>query len=106
MDFLDRLQENMVKGLDASRDLFEKAREKAQDLSEIGVLRFEIRQLENQAEKLFGQLGSKTYEFLHERKEKSLTLSNAEIQPFITEIERVKKKIEEKEEDLKKVQAG
>ena len=104
MDFLDRLQENMVKGLDASRDLFDKAREKAQDLSEMGVLRFEIRQLENQAEKLFGQLGTKTYELLHERGEKSVSLSNGEIQPFITEIERVKQKIEEKEEELKKYQ--
>lgn len=104
MDFLDRLQANMVKGLDASRDLFDRAREKAQDLSEMGVLRFEIRQLENQAEKLFGQLGSKTYELLHEREVKSITLKNGEIQPFITELERVKQVIEEKEEELKKYQ--
>ena len=104
MDFLERLQNNMVKGLDASRDLFERAREKAQDLSEAGVLRFEIRQLENQAEKLFGQLGSKTYELLHERKEKSITLTNSEVQPFISEIERVKSEIEGKEKELKKYQ--
>lgn len=104
MDFLERLQANLVKGLDASRDLFDKARDKAEDLSERGVLRFEIRQLENQAEKLLGQLGTKTYEILHERGQKSISLSNAEIQPFITEIEQIKTKIGEKEEELKKYQ--
>ena len=61
MSFMDRFESGLQKGLDVSRDLFEKARDKAKDLSDVGILKYEIRQLENQVEKLLGQLGSKVY---------------------------------------------
>ena len=62
MDFWDRIKTTIDKGLEGSRDVLGRARDKAQDLGERGVLRVEILQLENQAEKLVGKLGALAYE--------------------------------------------
>jgi hypothetical protein len=104
MDFMDRLQRTINQGLDTSKDLFSKARERAVELGDKGVLKFEILQLENQAEKLLSKLGSVTYQTLQESEDQVVSKQSPEVTELITEIDTVRKRIKEKEENLKKYQ--
>jgi len=103
MAFLDRLQETIDQGLKSSRELFGKAKDKAKDLGEIGVLKFEIKQLENQAEKLIAKLGSKTYEELVVEKHDSINGDAQGVKEILGAIAGVKAEIEEKEKAIEQL---
>jgi hypothetical protein len=90
----------MDKGLDGSRELLGKAKDRAQDLGERGVLRFEIMQLENQAEKLIGKLGARAYEALVTESQSQIDRETEGIAQFISEIDDLRTKIREKEAAL------
>src|SRR6056297_993075 len=100
MDFCDRMKNAMDKGLDGSKDLLGKAKDRAQDLGERGVLRFEIMQLENQAEKLIGKLGARAYEALVTESRPQIDRQTEGIAQLIGEIDEVRAKIREKEAAL------
>lgn len=100
MDFWDRVRTTIDKGLEGSRELVGKARDKAQDLGERGVLRIEIGQLENQAEKLVGKLGAVAYEALAVREEEKLLASSDDVREIIEQIKDVQERIREKEAQL------
>ncbi|RKX76035.1 MAG: hypothetical protein DRP87_13085 [Spirochaetes bacterium] len=102
MDFFNRLQEALNQGLETSRELFSKAKDRAKDLGEKGVLRFEIKQLENQAEKLVAQLGSRVYQVLMESGQNTVSKKTSGIKQLLDEIEDIRKRVEEKEKELKK----
>jgi len=96
---MKKLQDGLNKGLSVSRDLMLKAKDKAQDLGEKGVLKIEIMQLEEQAGKLVGKLGAHVFEAFGEGR-KSLDRTE-EIDALIRDIEDVRRQIEEKERQLK-----
>ncbi|MFP4115532.1 MAG: hypothetical protein ACOC2Y_10100 [Spirochaetota bacterium] len=100
MDFWDRMKNAMEKGLDGSRELLSKAKDRAQDLGERGVLRLEIMQLENQAEKLIGKLGTRAYEALVQEQRLQIDKQTEGIAELIKEIDDVHDKIREKEAAL------
>lgn len=100
MDFMQKIQTTLNQGLESSRDLFNKAKEKARDLGDKGILKFEITQLQNQAEKLMGKLGSKTYEVLVTEDHSTVSKKTPDIRELIQEIDDVRKRIEEKEKQL------
>ena len=100
MSFMDRVQETLNQGLKTSKDLFSKAKDKEKDIGEIGVLKFEIKQLENQAEKIVGQLGSKVYQTLVVEGHNSLSQNTAGVKELLTEIQQIEKRIDEKEKQL------
>ena len=102
MSFLEKLQETIDQGLKNSKDLFGKAKDRAKDLGETGVIRFEIKQLENQAEKLIAKLGSKVYEVLVVENQKTVSAATADIKDILNAISGVRDDIEAKEEQLKK----
>jgi hypothetical protein len=97
MDFWDRVKTTIDKGLEGSRDILGKARDKAQDLGERGVLRVEIVQLENQAEKLVGKLGAVAYEALVVDKKDQVNNDSPGVQELIDEMNDVRARITEKE---------
>ena len=101
MDFLQKIQDGFNKGLASSKDLFVKARDKVQELGEKGVLKLEIMQLEDQASKLMGKLGTHIYEDFSSGK--ASVKRAGEIDAIVTEIEGIKKQIEEKEQFQKTV---
>ena len=103
MEFWDRVKSTLDKGLEGSRELLGKARDGVQDLGERGVLRVEIMQLENQAEKLVGKLGALTYETLIEQKKESLGKDTEGVTELIDEINDVHARIKEKEAALELV---
>ncbi len=100
MDFNERMKQVFDRGLESSRDLFSKAREKAHDLGEKGVLKFEIMQLESQAEKLMAKLGTRCYEALTQEGADSVSLDTSGVHDLISEIDQVEKRIREKETKL------
>jgi hypothetical protein len=71
------------KGYGASKKLAAKAGAKAQEFGERGVLTLEIKQLENQAQKLIGRLGNEAYKAFVERKVKTLSTETAAVKPFL-----------------------
>ena len=101
MTFIERMKELLDQGVTASKEFAVKAGAKAQDLSERGVLMFEIRQLEGQAQKLIGRLGAEVYQTLTERKEETVSAENAVVKSILSEIATARESIEKKEENLK-----
>jgi hypothetical protein len=95
------MREMLEQGWIASKELATKAGEKAQDLSERGILMWDIKQLENQAQKLLSKLGNITYVAFVERDESSLERDNIEIRTILEEIGLVRDVIYKKETELK-----
>jgi len=100
MAFIDRMRELVDQGVTVSKDFAVKAGAKAQDLGERGVMMIEIRQLENQAQKLIGRLGAETYNAFAERNEETLSPENAAIKTILAEIAQAREAIEKKEAEL------
>ncbi len=101
MSFWDRMEEVVNQGLESSREILGKAKEKAKDLGEMGLLRYEIGQLERQAEKKFGQLGAKAYEKLVLKEQ--ATVGKEAVKELLDDIQELKDRLERLEQDLKEV---
>lgn len=102
MDFKDKLQKTLNQGLSASKDLFGKAKDKAKDLSDIGVLKFEINQLSKQEEQVFERLGKDVFTMLVEEEHSTVSKKTPAIIKHLDDIADIKKRIEGKEKLLKK----
>ena len=100
MTFLDRMKELLDQGVAASKELAVKAGAKAQDLGERGVLMLEIRQLESQAQKLIGRLGTETYRLFTEQGEETLSKETASIKALLSDIAALRESIERKDAEL------
>jgi hypothetical protein len=87
-------------GLDSSRDFLSKAGDRARDLSERGILRFEIKQLESQAEQLTAKLGSRAYEVLVKEGKNTVSKSTPGVKEIIGEIQDIEQRVKDKEEQL------
>jgi predicted nucleic acid-binding Zn-ribbon protein len=99
MSFLDNLQKAVSDGLEASKNLLSKAADKARELGEKGMLRWEIGQLNNQAEKISAKIGAHTYKELVENAKESISKDDG-LEALLQELDDVKDKIEEKEAKL------
>jgi len=101
MSFWDRMEEVVNQGLESSREILGKAKEKAKDLGEIGLLRYEITQIERQAEKKFSKLGAAVYEKLVLKGQ--ATVSKEAVKELLDDIQELKDRLEKLEKDLKEV---
>ena len=94
-------KEFAVKAGTASKEFAVKTGAKAQDLSERGVLMWDIKQLENQAQKLLTRLGNEAYIAFKERDQSSIDRVDVEIRTILEQLALIKDAIEKKETDLK-----
>jgi len=101
MTFSERMKELLEQGLAVSKDFAIKAGAKAQDLSERGILMWDIKQLENQAQKLLARLGNEAYKAFTEHDQVSLDRDSVEIRTLLEELSLIKDSIEKKEYELK-----
>ncbi len=101
MSFWDRMEKVVNQGLESSREILGKAKEKAKDLGEKGLLRYEITQIERQAEKKFSQLGAAVYEKLVLKD--LATVGRAAVKELLDDIQELKNRLEKLENDLKEV---
>jgi predicted Fe-Mo cluster-binding NifX family protein len=88
-------------GVAASKEFAVKAGAKAQDLGERGILMFEIKQLEGQAEKAIGRLGAEAYQAFAEKGMSSLSADSTVVKSILDEIASYKEQIERKDAELK-----
>jgi hypothetical protein len=95
------MEEVVNQGLESSREAIGRAKEKARDLGEKGLLRYEISQIERQAEKKFSQLGAAVYEKLV-LKDQS-TVSRVAVAELLDDIQGLKDRLEKLEKDLREV---
>ena len=100
MNFRERVQATINRGLQSSQELFDKAKEKAKDLGEKGVLKFEITQLDSQIEKLFAKLGTAAYRRLVEEGHNTLSQNTPDVKELLERIKEIQDRIEEKEKLL------
>ena len=103
MGFVDRMKEVMSQGFDSTKEILGTAAEKAKELGEKGVLKFEISRLEKEAERKFGILGSHVYQMFVKKGQNSLSRGASEIKVLLTEIADLEKRVIDKEEALKKI---
>jgi hypothetical protein len=101
MTFSERMRDMLEQGWTASKELAAKAGAKAQDLSERGMLMWDIKQLENQAQKLLTRLGNETYIAFTEHDQTSIDRDASEFKSILQEISVIKDAIEKKELELK-----
>ena len=100
MTFNERMKELLDQGVAASKEFAARAGAKAQDLGERSVLMLEIRQLENQAQKLIGRLGAEAYQTFTERGEQTLSIENTMVKTLLSDIASARESIEKKEAEL------
>jgi hypothetical protein len=102
MNFSERMKNIVDQGIKASKDLAKQAGEKAQQWGEMGVLKLEIIQLRNQAEKMTARLGAEVYAVLVESGQKTVGKDSPAVRETIQKIEELQASILEKEEVFKK----
>lgn len=102
MTFKERLAEVLSQGVETSKDVVGKAKGKAKELGEIGMLRLDVRQLESRAAALIGKLGTLTYEILEEKGQQSVSKGTVGLKEIFAEISDLKEQIEQKEAELRK----
>ncbi|MDR0464362.1 MAG: hypothetical protein LBG94_04490 [Treponema sp.] len=102
MTFSERMKDMLEQGWAVSKDFALKAGAKAQDLGERGVLMWDIKQLENQAEKLLAKLGNEAYVAFTERGQDTIERDAIEFRSLLEELALIKEQIEKKDTELKK----
>ena len=103
MDFFDRMKKVMSQGFDTTKEALGTAAEKAKELGEKGVIKIEIGKLEREAGKKFALIGNHVFRILVEEGKNTVSKSTSEIKTLLLEIEDLKKRIETKEDDMKKL---
>lgn len=98
MGIWERMEQLIGQGLHASSEVLARAKDKAQELGEAGLLRYELAQLERQAQQLFGRLGMAVFDRLAVRGQ--ATVSREALKELVAELVEVRKKIQQKEGDL------
>jgi FtsZ-binding cell division protein ZapB len=98
MGFWERMEQLIGQGLQTSREVLDRAKDKAQELGEIGLLKYEIAQLEKQAQKLFGRLGLEVFDRLSGQGQQAVP--REAVKELVVELEEVRKRIQQKESDL------
>jgi hypothetical protein len=105
MTFSERMKDMLEQGWAASKEFAIKAGAKAQDLGERGLLMWDIKQLENQAQKLLTRLGNEAYIAFTERDQSTLERETVEFRTILDELAVVKDQIEKKEFELRERKA-
>jgi len=101
MTFSERMKDLLEQSWSASKEFAIKAGAKAQDLGERGLLMWDIKQLENQAQKLISRMGNEAYIAFTDRNQTTIDREAVEFRTILDEIANIKMQIEKKEYELK-----
>lgn len=101
MSFWDRMDGAINKGISSSKEVLDRAKDKAKDLGEKGLLKWEIMQLEKQAEKRFAKLGVQVYNGMIINGQEQVV--KADLEGILADLSDFKERIEEKEKKLRKI---
>jgi hypothetical protein len=101
MTFSERMKDLLEQGWTASKEFAIKAGAKAQDLGERGLLMWDIKQLENQAQKLLTRMGNEAYIAFTDRDQTTIEREAVEFKTILDELASIRDQIEKKEYELK-----
>jgi len=101
MTFSERMKDMLEQGWTASKEFAIKAGAKAQDLGERGLLMWDIKQLENQAQKLLTRMGNEAYIAFTDRAQTAIEREAVEFKTILDELASIREQIEKKEYELK-----
>ena len=101
MTFSERMRDLLEQGWSASKEFAIKAGAKAQDLGERGLLMWDIKQLENQAQKLLARMGDEAYIAFTDKNQTTIDREAVEFRTILDELAQIKEQIEKKEYELK-----
>lgn len=100
MDFMERMKKTLDRGVEASREFLGRAGDTAKDLSEKGVLRLEIRELEGRGKKEFARLGQLVFDHFVKQDKSSITAKNQEVTEILNELKSIEDEIAIRENKL------
>lgn len=100
MDFMERMKKTLDRGVEASREFLGRAGDTAKDLSEKGVLRLEIRELEGRGKKEFARLGQLVFDHFVKQEKSSITAKNQEVSEILEELKTIENDIAVREDKL------
>ena len=101
MDWKQKFEKGLNQGLEGSKKVFSKAKSRAKELGDQGVLSFELRQLESKHTDLLTKLGSKVYELLVDEQRSTVTRKSVGVRDIIDDLEQTRAMLEEKRSKLK-----
>ena len=101
MTFSERMKGMLEQGWAASKEFAVKAGAKAQDLGEKGVMMWDIKQLEGQAQKCLTKLGNEAYMAFTDRGQSTIERDAVEFRTILEELSIIREQIEKKEAELK-----
>jgi len=101
MTFNERMKDLLEQGWTASKEFAIKAGAKAQDLGERGLLMWDIKQLENQAQKLLSRMGNEAYIAFTDKNQTTIEREAVEFRTILDELANIRVQIEKKEFELK-----
>ena len=103
MSLWARIEGAINQGIDSSKGVLGKAKERAKDLGERGILKFDVMQLERQSMRVMSKLGNEVYEAFHERGKQSVSAGTAGVKELIAELADIERRIAEKDKALKQL---
>ena len=103
MTFVERMKKVLNQGLESTKEALDTAAEKAKEMGEKGVLRYEISRLEREAERKFAILGNDVYQVLVERGQQTVSKNTGEIKVLLEELGDLERRIRDKEASLKQI---
>lgn len=103
MGFWERMDGVINQGINTSRDVLGKAGAKARELGEKGLLKWEISQLEKEAQQVLSRLGSVAYNRLVTQSQPVMARTDSGVERILLDIQDIERRIAEKEEALKKI---
>ncbi len=106
MDFFERMKQVMSQGVETTRKGMEQAADKARELGEKGVLKYEIMRLEQDVERKFAALGAQVYRLLSDKGQSTISQGTPDVKDLLAEIKVLQGRIEEKEKALAAVGRG
>ncbi len=104
MSFWKGVEDIFNQGVSISKEAFDKAKEKAKELGDKGVIKLEITQLEREASKKSLELGRKVYELLVKEGKNTVSKSTPGIKDLIEDLKDLEARVDKKEKELKKLQ--
>ena len=105
MDWREKVEKGISRGLDSSKSWFGKASERARELGEQGVLALEIRQLESKIKENTKKLGERVYTVLIEEKQSTVSARTQGVKELLEEIESDREMLAEKQAALRTEEA-
>ena len=104
MRLWNRIERVLEQSLETSREVLDKARtgakelgESAKELGEVGVLKFDVLQLERRSAKVLSKLGHEVYEAFGDQDRTTLSRDVDGVKELLAELRDIERRIDEKE---------